>query len=168
MFGRKDDWYERSEFDGSSDLDKSVAVDCDSKGFDIMLICKIFGFLIIFGSIISFCYLYYKSVNVKVLDVQKSVVPVQIYDEYQRDVYISHFSTGSSLVPVIHDAVFKITFDYDGMKFVVDDEQLYAKYCDNLGRFVDAVLEISAMSDGTVRYQIVELEPHFKGGDSIE
>lgn len=160
MFRKRDDWYERSYDDDSLRINEDCSGSDNDSGSNVgaffVLFVLIVGVLAILG-LMGFSI--YRDFNVKVLDVQKSVVPVQIYDEYQRDEYVTFISVGKTLVPVDHDAVYNITFDYDGMKFVVDNEKVYAEYYDDVGRFVDVVLEVSALSDGTVRYQIVELEP---------
>lgn len=163
MFGRKDDWYERS--DDMSDLDEKSGSVWSIGLFEVV---KFFGFAVFVCLIIFMLYQAFQVEPVVVNDVQRSVVGVQIFDEYQRNEYLTFVSVNGTLVPIRHDAVYKITFDYDGMKFVVDDEKVYAKYYDDIGRFIDATLEVSSLSDGTTKYQIVELEPDVKGGDSIE
>lgn len=168
MFGRKDDWYERSYSDDRSDVDEKPDLDKNTGFFDFVLVFKFLCLMLFLSLVVFICFQFYKSFDVKVTDVQRSVVGVQIYDEYQRDDYYTYVSTGKALVPVHHDAVYKITFDYDDMKFVIDDEKVYAKYYDNIGRFIDATLEVTALSDGNMKYRIVELEPELKGGDSIE
>ena len=57
-----------------------------------------------------------------------------------------------------HPAVNRITVEYNGIEYSVNDRETYEKYQDKVGEYTNAVLEVRTYDDGTVKYDILSLE----------
>lgn len=63
-----------------------------------------------------------------------------------------------TMMPQSHPAVYSITVKYNGVEYDISDSDTYNKYSDKIGEYVDGILETKKYDDGTVRYNIVDLE----------
>ena len=61
-------------------------------------------------------------------------------------------------MPQSHPAVYRITVEYNSVEYDISDSDTYNKYSDKIGEYVDGILETKKYDDGTVRYNIVDLE----------
>lgn len=87
-------------------------------------------------------------------------VQVKIIDEYHRAAYTTMYYNPATktMMPQSHPAVYSITVKYNGVEYDISDSDTYNKYSDKIGEYVDGILETKKYDDGTVRYNIVDLE----------
>ena len=85
-------------------------------------------------------------------------VEVIIVDVYHRSGYIQPIFIGKTVVTIPHPAVYQVTVEYDGTRYIVDDKTTYEKYHDRIGEFASAKLEIKKYDDGTVERDVVSIE----------
>lgn len=93
----------------------------------------------------------------KCIDTQYSTVDVKIVDEYYRSMYITPIKCGKATTMITHPAVYDITVEYNGTDYVISGSDTYEKYSDKIGEFTTGMLETKSYDDGTVRYNITEL-----------
>ena len=94
----------------------------------------------------------------KCISTEYENVEVNIVDEYHRNTYITPIRVGKVTTMVTHPAVYRITVEYNGVKYTVSGNDTYNKYKDMVGQTAMATLEIRTYDDGTVRYNITGLE----------
>lgn len=94
----------------------------------------------------------------KCISVETSTVQVTIVDEHHSNMYITPMSTGKTTIMVTHPEEYEITVEYNGSKYIVSGQDTYDKYSDKIGECTNATLEIRKYNDGTVRYDILDLE----------
>ena len=93
----------------------------------------------------------------KCIDTQYSTVEVKIVDEYYREAYVTPMLCGKVVVMISHPAVYEVTIEYDNAIYVISGSDTYNKYSDKVGEFATGTLETKSYDDGTVRYNITEL-----------
>ena len=64
----------------------------------------------------------------------------------------------SEVQPKTHAAIYKITVEYDGTEYDIRARDTYYKYSDSIEESVNGILETKKYDDGTVKYNIVDLE----------
>ena len=96
----------------------------------------------------------------KCISTETSTVQVKITDEYHRDAYTTMYYSPATktMMPQSHKAVYIITVEYNGVEYDISGSNTYNKYSDKIGEYVDGILETKKYDDGTVRYNIVDLE----------
>lgn len=96
----------------------------------------------------------------KCISTETSTVQVKIIDEYHRAAYTTMYYSPATktMMPQSHSAVYSITVEYNGVEYDISDSDTYNKYSDKIGEYVDGILETKKYDDGTVRYNIVDLE----------
>ena len=57
-----------------------------------------------------------------------------------------------------YSAVYQITDEYNGDEFEINDKATYEKYKDKVGESATGTLRTRTYDDGTVKYDITELE----------
>ena len=55
-------------------------------------------------------------------------------------------------------SVHRITVEYDGVEYDISGSDTYYKYSDKVGEYTNGILQIKKYDDGSVKYDIVELE----------
>lgn len=85
-------------------------------------------------------------------------VEVTIVDEYHRAEWLQPMIVGKVTTFITYPAVWKITVEYNGAEYTIDDEDTYNKYKDKIWQTTIGELEIKTYDDGTVEYNIVSLE----------
>ena len=85
-------------------------------------------------------------------------VEVTIVDEYHRAEWLQPMIVDKVTTFITHPAVWKITVEYNGAKYTIDDKDTYNKYKDKIEQTTIGELEIKTYDDGTVEYNIVSLE----------
>lgn len=93
----------------------------------------------------------------KCIDTQYSTVDVKIVDEYYRGMYVTPMKCGKVMTMISHPAVYDITVEYNGTDYVISGSDTYEKYSDKIGEFTTGTIETKSYDDGTVRYNITEL-----------
>ena len=85
-------------------------------------------------------------------------VEVTIVDKYHRAMWIQPISTGKTITMITHPPEYRITVEYNGIKYTISGSDTYNKYKDKIGRTTIGTLEIRTYDDGTVKYNVVSLE----------
>lgn len=94
----------------------------------------------------------------KCINTEHEYVEVNIVDEYHRGMYVTPIRAGKVSTMVTHPAVYRITVEYNGVKYTITGSNTYYKYKDMVGQTTTGTLEIRTYDDGTVKYNIVSLE----------
>jgi hypothetical protein len=95
----------------------------------------------------------------KCISTEISTVQVKITDEYHRTAYTTmHYSPATKTMLPQHPAVYRITVEYDGVEYDISGSDTYNKYSDKIGEYTNGTLQTKKYDDGSVRYDIIELE----------
>ena len=85
-------------------------------------------------------------------------VNVTIVDEYYKGARMQPIRNGKFTSYIRHPAQYKITVNYNGVDYTINDSSTYNKYKTQVGQTVTGKLEIKTYDDGAVCYNIVSLE----------
>lgn len=88
----------------------------------------------------------------KCISTETSAVQVKIADEYRRGARYN--AATKTMRPSVH----RITVEYDGVEYDISGSDTYYKYSDKVGEYTNGILQIKKYDDGSVKYDIVELE----------
>lgn len=94
----------------------------------------------------------------KCIGTETSTVQVRITDEYHRAMYITSGFNGKTTTMITHPAVYRITVEYNGVEYDISGSDTYNKYSDKIGEYTNGTLQTKKYDNGTVRYNIIELE----------
>lgn len=96
----------------------------------------------------------------KCINTETSTVQVKVTDEYHRAAYTTMYYSPAThtMLPQSHPAVYRITVEYDGVKYNISGRDTYNKYFNKIGEYINGILIIKKFDDGTVKYNIVDLE----------
>ena len=94
----------------------------------------------------------------KCISTETRVVQVQITDATYTPGYNTVISTGKTISLMYHQANYVIDVEYDGIEYSLYGYEIYQKYFDKIGSFVNATLEINKYDNGTQKYTITEIE----------
>lgn len=94
----------------------------------------------------------------KCISTEYENVEVTIVDEYYRGTYITPMRIGKVTTMQTHPAVYRISVEYDSIEYTISSSETYKKYKDKVGQTVIGTLEIRTYDDGSVRYNITELQ----------
>lgn len=86
----------------------------------------------------------------KLINTEYKNVEVSIVGKYHRPVRM----VNKAVQPALH----RITVEYDGVQYNVVGNSTYNKYKNMVGQTAMGTLEIRTYDDGTVKYDIVELD----------
>lgn len=96
----------------------------------------------------------------KCIGTETSTVQVKVTDEYYMAAYTTMYYNPATktMMPQFHPAIYRITVGYNSVNYNIYGENIYDKYSDLVGEYVNGTLEIRKYDDGTTRYNIVDLE----------
>ena len=94
----------------------------------------------------------------KLVKTEYQEVEVKIVDEYHRGSYVTPIHAGKAVTMITHPAVYQIIVEYKGSKYTVKGSDTYNKYKNMVGHTTIAILKISTYDEGSVRYDITELQ----------
>lgn len=96
----------------------------------------------------------------KCVSTETSTVQVKVTNAYHKASYTTMYYSPATktMLPQTHAAVYKITVEYDGTEYDIRGRDTYYKYSDSIGKSVNGTLETKKYDDGTVKYNIVDLE----------
>lgn len=94
----------------------------------------------------------------KCISTEYESVEVVIVDKYHRAMWIQPIRAGNVTTFITHPAVWRITVEYNGVKYYVNGNDTYHKYEDKIGQTTIGELEIKTYDDGTIKYDILSLE----------
>jgi len=96
----------------------------------------------------------------KCVSTETSTVQVKVTNAYHKASYTTMYYSPATktMLPQTHAAIYKITVEYDGTEYDIRDRDTYYKYSDSIGESVNGILETKKYDDGTVKYNIVDLE----------
>lgn len=115
---------------------------------------------VLYSIAMMFIFVFFLTGCTKCISTETSTVQVKIIDEYHRAAYTTMYYSPATktMMPQSHSAVYSITVEYNGVEYDISGSDTYNKYSDKIGEYVDGILEIKKYNDGTVRYNIVDLE----------
>lgn len=96
----------------------------------------------------------------KCISTETSTVNVKVIEQYHKDDDTNvYYNVALKQTMVLHDAAInRITVEYDGVQYSIDDQVTYDKYFDKVGEYVKGTLEIQKYDDGTIKRRIISLE----------
>lgn len=94
----------------------------------------------------------------KCISTETSIVQVKVIDEYYRPSYITTISTGKTITMISHPPTYKITVEYNNILYDISGSDVYYKYSNKIGEYVNGTLQIKKYDDGTEKYKIIGLE----------
>ena len=96
----------------------------------------------------------------KLVSTEYENVEVKITDVYYKPSYTTTTYDVALKMPMVqsHPAVYRVTIEYNGIEYTLSDSDTYNKYKDKVGQTAIGTLEIRTYDDGTVKYDITELE----------
>lgn len=94
----------------------------------------------------------------KCIDTEYKNVEVTIVEECYKPAYNQPVIVGKVISVITHPARYKITVDYNGVEYTIDDKETYDKYKDEIGQIATGTLKIRKYDDGSVIYDIESLE----------
>ena len=96
----------------------------------------------------------------KCVSTETSTVQVKVTNAYHKASYTTMYYSPATktMLPQTHAAVYKITVEYDGTEYDIRGRDTYYKYSDSIGESVNGILVTKKYDDGTVKYNIVDLE----------
>ena len=96
----------------------------------------------------------------KCVSTETSTVQVKVTNAYHKASYTTMYYSPATktMLPQTHAAVYKITVEYDGTEYDIRGRDTYYKYSDSIGESVNGILETKKYDNGTVKYNIVDLE----------
>lgn len=96
----------------------------------------------------------------KCVSTETSTVQVKVTNAYHKASYTTMYYSPATktMLPQTHAAIYKITVEYDGTEYDIRGRDTYYKYSDSIGKSVNGILETKKYDDGTVKYNIVDLE----------
>lgn len=96
----------------------------------------------------------------KCISTETSTVQVKITNEYHRAAYTTMYYSPATktILPSSHPGVYRITVEYNGVEYNISGSDTYNKYSDKVGEYTSGTLQTKKYDDGSVRYDIIELE----------
>ena len=94
----------------------------------------------------------------KLVNTECENVEVIIVDKYYREMYMTPVFSGNTLTMITHPAVYRVTVEYNGIEYTIIGSDTYNKYKEKIGQTAIGTLEIRTYDDGTVKYDLTELE----------
>lgn len=100
------------------------------------------------------------SSRAKCIGIETSTVQVKVVGKYYREDYttVEYNVVLKMPMPEVVPEICRITVEYKGIKYDICDKDAYNKYSDMIGEYVNGILQTKQYDDGTVRYDIIELE----------
>lgn len=96
----------------------------------------------------------------KCIRTEVSTVQVKVTDEYYEAAHATLEYNVIYDMPMLKTVPtkYRITVEYNDIEYDFTDEDTYNKYSNRIGEYVNGTLETKKYEDGTVRYNIVNLE----------
>lgn len=89
---------------------------------------------------------------------ETKTVQVKVTDSYHRNAYTTYTRVSTTMIPLSHPAVYRITVEYDGTEYKISGCDTYQKYFDKIGQYVNGTLQINTYDNGNVTSDIIGLE----------
>ena len=96
----------------------------------------------------------------KLVSTEYENVEVKITDVYYKPSYTITTYDVVLKMPMVqsYPAIYIVTIEYNGIEYTLSDSDTYNKYKEKVGQTAIGILEIHTYDDGTVKYDITELE----------
>lgn len=96
----------------------------------------------------------------KLVSTEYENVEVKITDVYYKQSYTTTTYNPALKMPMVqsYPAVYRVTIEYNGVEYTISGSDTYNKYKEKVGQTAIGTLEIRTYDDGTVKYDITELE----------
>lgn len=96
----------------------------------------------------------------KCISTETSTVRAKVIDEYYRAAYTTPYynPTTKTIMLQSYAPVYRITVEYNGTEYNILGSSTYNKYSDQIGEYVNGILETKKYDDGSTNYNIISLE----------
>ena len=85
-------------------------------------------------------------------------VEVNVVDTHHSGMWLQPVKAGKVTTFITHPATYKVTVEYNNVKYTIDDQSTYNRYKGKIGQVTVGALETRTYDDGTVKYNITELQ----------
>lgn len=109
-------------------------------------------------TIIAFILLITAALSMKCVKTETYVDQVKIVDEHYEGFSATPKVFGNTIMIDSSPAKYQITVIYKNKKIVIDNSDIYHKYKNSVGEFVNATIEEKQYDNGAVKYNIMDLE----------
>ena len=72
--------------------------------------------------------------------------------------YVTPVRCGKSFTMLSHPAVYRITIEYEGNKYSINDEETYMKYSTKIDSETKAIFYVKTYDDGSKKYYLDSIE----------
>lgn len=95
----------------------------------------------------------------KCISTEIETVQVQIVDQHHTSAFTTVYPNPVTHTMSIqtHPATYCITVEYDGVRYKFTKEEIYNKYHDRVGEYINGKLVIKKYDNGTMKYTITEI-----------
>ena len=94
----------------------------------------------------------------KLVSTEYENVEVCVVDICHSDMWLQPIKAGKVTTFITHPAEYKVTVEYNGVNYIVDDENTYNRYKDKIGQTTTGTLEICTYDNNKLKYNIIELK----------
>mgnify|MGYP004695974939 CR=1 FL=1 len=94
----------------------------------------------------------------KCVSTETKTVQVKVTDEYHHGAWVQPILIGKTHSSIYHSATYRITVEYENIEYDIYGRDTYDKYSSRIGQYVNGVLQIKKYDDGSLRYDIINLE----------
>ena len=94
----------------------------------------------------------------KCVSTETKTVQVKVTDEYHHGAWVQPILIGKTHSSIYHSASYKITVEYENVEYDIYGRDTYDKYSNRIGQYVSGALQIKKYDDGSLRYDIINLE----------
>ena len=94
----------------------------------------------------------------KLVNTEYENVEVNVVDTHHSAMWLQPIIVGKATTLVTHPAEYKVTVEYNGTHYIIDDENTYNRYRDKIGQTTTGTLEIRTYDNNKVKYNIIELK----------
>lgn len=94
----------------------------------------------------------------KCINTEYENVEVNIVDKYYKESETEYYLIGSTIGTNEIPEIYEITVEYNNVEYTISGSDTYNKYKDIVGQTTTGTLEIRTYDDGSVRYDITELQ----------
>lgn len=111
-----------------------------------------------FNIMVIVCLIFLLTGCKKCISTEYENIEVTIVDEYHRRAYSTPRRIGKTTTMRVHPAVYRITVEYNSIKYTISGKNTYNKYKEKVGQTIFATLEVRTYDDGSVKYDITGLQ----------
>ena len=94
----------------------------------------------------------------KIIETRTEKVEVLIIDEYHKSAWVQPIKVGKATTTIAHSSQNKITVEYNGTEYTVDDKEVYCNYKEKVGETATGIFEVRYYDNGHTDIVLIGLE----------